>query len=136
MTAELASSEALRDGTDGVSGARRDDLSDAQLDRLFASARAAEAAGRLADALGTLTAAVAELTARGETYQYLFEWMAQLESALGQHAAAEQLALLGRDLALEADRPADALRMDVLRARIAREALELPRAESLLAGLH
>ena len=110
-------------------------LSDAQLDRLFARARTAEAVGRLDDALGALTVAVAELTARGETYQYLFEWMAQLESDLGHHAAADQLAQVARDLAAAAGSAVHAFRMDLLRVRIARQALELDRAEALLADL-
>jgi hypothetical protein len=102
-------------------------LPDAELDRLLASARAAEAAGRLDDALGALTLAAAEITVRGETSPHLFAWMAQLESALGQYDGAEQLAALARDLAIEAGNPAAALRMDVLRARNARAALELDR---------
>lgn len=76
---------------------------DAQLDALFAQARASEADGRLGDALTALTVAAAELTLRGETDQYPFAWMAQLESALGHHAAAEELERLVRDLELEAE---------------------------------
>lgn len=110
-------------------------LSNAALDGLFRRARAFELAGRLDGALSALTVAVAELASRGEAYPCLFEWMAQLESALGHHEAAEQLALLGRELATGADRTAEVLRMDVLRARIAREALELERAEVILAEL-
>lgn len=110
-------------------------LSDTQLDRLFERARAAEADGRLDDALGALTVAVAELTAHDETYRYLFEWMAQLESALGHHAAADEMALVARDLAAEAGSSIHAFRMEVLRARIAAQALEIDRGEAILAGV-
>lgn len=110
-------------------------LSDAQLDQLFSQARAAEASGQLDDALAALTVAVADLTARGETHRYLFEWMAQLESALGHRSAADEMACVARELAVEAGSAIHAFRMDVLRVRIAHEALELDRAEALLADL-
>lgn len=126
-TAELAAFDA-RPG--GASGRPRHGLSDAELDRLLASAGAAEAAGRLDAALDALTIAAAEITVRGETSPDLFAWMAQLEAALGQHDAAEQLAALARDLAIEVGNPAVALRMDVLRARNAHAALRLDRAQT------
>lgn len=110
-------------------------LADAQLDRLFAQARSAEASSQLDEALAALTVAVAELTARGETYRYLFEWMAQLESALGHHTAADEMASVARELGVEAGSTVHVFRMDVLRARIARERLELDQAEALLAEL-
>lgn len=110
-------------------------LTDANLDALFAQASSDEAAGHTTDALGALTVAIAELVARGKTYQYLFEWMARLESALGNHDAAEQSALVGRMIAVENHHGPGTFRMDVLRASLAREALDLPRAEAVLSEL-
>jgi hypothetical protein len=110
-------------------------LTDADLDALFAQASAAEAAGRTTDALGSLIVATAELLARGSTFQYPFEWMARLESALGNHDAAERSAMVGRAIAVEHHHGPGTFRMDVLRADLAREALDLPRAEAVLAEL-
>jgi hypothetical protein len=110
-------------------------LSNAELDALLAEAGAAEAAGETEDAFAMLTVAAAELLAQGKTYQYPFEWMARLASALGDHGVAERAAMVGRQIAEEASHGPGVLRMDVLRAEIARAALDLPRAEALLAGL-
>jgi hypothetical protein len=110
-------------------------LTDADLDALFAQAGTAEAAGHTTDALGALIVAIAEILARGSTFQYPFEWMARLESALGHHDAAEQSAMVGRTIAVEKAHGPGVFRMDVLRAGLAREALDLPRAEAVLAEL-
>lgn len=110
-------------------------LTDADLDALFARAGAAEAAGRTAEALGSLIVALAELVARGTIFQYPFEWMARLESALGNYHAAEESAMVGRRIAAENNHGPGQFRMDVLRADLAREALDLPRAEAVLAEL-
>lgn len=110
-------------------------LTNADLNALLAQAHAAEGAGRTRDALGLLIVASAELVARGKPYQYPFEWMARLESALGNHDAAEEAAMVGRAIAVEASHGPGVFRMDVLRADLAREALDLPRAEAVLAEL-
>jgi CHAT domain len=110
-------------------------LSSAEIDGLLAEAREAEAGGRTQEALGSLTVAVAELLAQGKTYQYPFEWMARLESSLCAHEAADAAALVGRKIAEEASHGPGVLRMDVLRADIARRALDLTGAEAILVGL-
>jgi hypothetical protein len=101
-------------------------LSNAELDELFAEAGEAEAAGRTAEALGVLTVATAELVASGRTYQYPFEWMARLEAAGGDFEAAERAARVGRKIAEEAGHGPGVFRMDVLRADVARAALDVP----------
>lgn len=110
-------------------------LSNAEIDELLAEAGEAEAAGRTAEALGVLTVATAELVASGRTYQYPFEWMARLEAVRGDFEAAERAALVGRKIAEEAGHEPGVLRMDVLRADVARAALDVRRAEALLAGI-
>src|SRR5678816_4577186 len=110
-------------------------LSSTEIDGLFADARDAEAVGRNQEALGSLTIAVAELIVQGKTYQYPFEWMARLESSLGAHEAANAAALVGRKIAEEASHGPGVLRMDVLRADIARRALDVTGAEAILVGL-
>jgi len=115
--------------------AETEGLSKADLDALLDEAVTAEAAGQPAEALSALTIAVAELLARGKAYQYPFELMARLESALGAYDAAERSATVGRQIAEEAGHGPGVFRMDVLRADVARQALDLPRAEAVLSEL-
>jgi hypothetical protein len=110
-------------------------LAKADLNALLSEARSFEAAGRTEDALVSLIVLADDLLCDAKTYQYVFEWMAQLQSDLGEHDAAERTAIVARKIAEDKHHGPGMFRMDVLRARIACEALELPRAEALLAGL-
>lgn len=110
-------------------------LSDADLDALLADATTAEVAGHIEDALAALTIAVAELVARKQMFQYPFEWLARLQSELGDGAAAERSLLVARAIAEEAAHRPGVFRMDVARARVACTALDLTAAGALLAEL-
>lgn len=110
-------------------------LSDADLDALFADATAAEVAGRLEDALASLAIAVAELIDRKLVLQYPFEWLARLQSELGDMASAERSLLAGRAIAAQAGHRPGVLRMDVARSRLACAAADLSRSATLLAEL-
>jgi hypothetical protein len=110
-------------------------LDNTDLNALLAEARSLEAQGRASDALVSLIVVVGDLLGRHKTHQYVFEWMAQLQSGLGEHQAAERSAIAARQIAEEAHHGPGMFRMDVLRAKIACDAQDLARAEALLAGL-
>jgi CHAT domain-containing protein len=110
-------------------------LTDADLDGLFADAVAAEVAGRYEEALASLTIAIAELCARGQTYQYPFEWLARLQCELGDFAAAERSLLVARTVAEQVDHRPGVFRIDVARARVACAVPDLATAERLLSEL-
>lgn len=110
-------------------------LGDGDLDGLFAEASAAEGAGRIEEALASLTIAVAELTARGQLYQYPFEWLARLQRELGDLASAEQSLRVARAVAEQAGHRPGVFRMDVVRARIACAGQDFATAEALLGDL-
>lgn len=115
--------------------AERAGLSDSDLDGLFAEASAAERAGRIEEALASVTIAVAELTARGQLYQYPFEWLARLQRELGDLASAEQSLQVARAIAEQAGHRPGVFRMDVARARVACSAQDFATAEALLGDL-
>jgi len=76
------------------------DLGDREIDALFATAVAAEAAGELRAALTPLARAIASLEARDRRYQYLYEWRARLETGLGAHAQAARSLQFARRIAV------------------------------------
>src|SRR5215510_14528254 len=110
-------------------------LTDTDLDALFSDAVETEISGRLEEALASLTIAVAELCARGQTYQYPFEWLARLQCELGDFAGAERSLLVARKVAEQVDHRPGVFRMDVARARVACVTPDLAKAEWLLSEL-
>lgn len=127
---------------------------DREVDGLFARAVAAERAGQLEIALDHLERAIAALSARDEFPQYVYEWRARLETALGRHDLAELSLQIAQRIAIgdaDDDLPAEAtapaapsvrvrsragvFRMNVARAENAIAALDLEAAAGILAGL-
>lgn len=102
---------------------------------VFAAVSQAESDGQLEVALQLLGAVAEPLERAGEARQYVWEWKARLQSALGHHADAEQSLLKGRTLAVCADHRFGVFRMDLLRAGNAIRACHTSAAERLLSGL-
>jgi len=115
--------------------APRTGLSDVELDALLARARTAERQGRVADAQVLLTIVLSELIAAGHWVLYPFEWMARLETELGEYAGAEKWLQIGRDLAAHEGRAAAVFHMDLALARNMVEAGDLAAAERWLAEI-
>ncbi|TMQ02159.1 MAG: CHAT domain-containing protein [Deltaproteobacteria bacterium] len=110
-------------------------LSDDRLDALLAKARKAEHEGRIGDAQAVLAIVISELDATGDRPLFPFEWMARLETELGEHARAAGWLDIARDLTLEANRPTATFRVDLALARVAIAAGDLAEAERILAQL-
>jgi hypothetical protein len=105
------------------------------INRQLAAARAAESDGALAVALQLVAAAADQLHAHGQPSQYVLEWKAHLEAALGEHARAEASLLDGRRLAERAGPRVGMFRLDLLRAHNATCARDHAASDQLLAGL-
>lgn len=109
-------------------GARDAEAIDAVLDR----ARAAQAAGRIGRALALVRSVTDEHLVRRTCHWGILFWQAQLATEMGDEEAAEPAAVAARHAATTR---IEALRSEVLRARIARDALDLERCAGILAAL-
>lgn len=105
------------------------------LNQLLADAVSDEVSGRLESSLAGLVIVVAELCSQGRIHQYLFEWLARLHAALGEHEAAERALAVGLRIAQDKAHRPGAFRMELALVRNACEALEMSTATARLAEL-
>jgi len=110
-------------------------LGDDQLDELFVQARVAEREGRIGKAQALLAIATSELLATGHQVLHPFEWMARLETELGEYAGATRWLQIGRDLAARHGRDTAVVHFDLALARNAIAANDLATAERVLARM-